>query len=1160
MFQRPVLFLLACISASAAAPVRPLLFEPTEATGGFLARGTDHSLRFTSTGIDFSGEGSPTVHLSFSGARAVAPVAQGSSVSESHYYVGKDSSKWRTGVPNYERIRYTGIYPGIDLIAYGAEGFFEYDLEVAPHADPSTIRMRVQGTPEVSVNADGDLELGKAGFRLRRPRVTQQGREIAAEFRIGADGLARFSLGEYDSAKPLTIDPIITFSTFHGGTWGESTDDVTVDKDGNVYVTGYTGSDVWPGTVLFGQYPSTHQWGFVSKFAPMVNGRSQLLYTIFLGSNAGSVFTTAQGVAVDGLGNVIVVGTTNAPQFPIVNAAQSQFSAGACTTREGGSSLDCPDAFVTKFAPDGRTILFSTFFGGRDFNEFNSVVTDAAGDIYAIGDTSLTTLQGTATALQQRYVGGVQDTQLVRFSSSGQLLYSTFLGGSALDSLGAITVEAAGVVWVAGFTDSTDMPTTPNAYQPAFTSFRRSAFVARIDTRLAGNAGLTYATFFGRAGNNSRASGIFRDSSGQVVFCGTALVGGIPATTPTAFQAQPLGRPTPSPAAPELTSGDGYIARLNPVLSATAQLTYASYVGGTGLEENVRCGEDATGNFIVTGETSSGVPFFTTGSPLPYKPVGNVTNHNVFLIRIDPRVAGGAHQSILFGGNGFEINLGFGMDSTKRFAYMAGRTGSGTFPVSQGATQRLYGGNTLTLNGQEVNSSIGGGDTWLTQVDVTATQPDPAKIVLLAGDYQFVNPGATLRINPSVRLVDATDKPVYAAGYPVDYFGTNVGAVAIRALTDSDGVAGHGVSVLREGPATLILQLLNTPPVTFNLRRITGTLPTSAVILSGSGQSGRAGTELSQPLVVEIRDATNGPLQRAGFPVQFKVDNVTVSSGVVETDAQGRASTRVTLGTRPGPMKITVVVGALPEQTATFSSTGPVISAAGVVNAATFVGGSVSPGLIVTVFGDRIGPSALALGAPAAGKFPVLVGETRVLFDGVPAPIVYVSSGQTSVIVPYAVAGKTSTVMTVEYQGVVSNAATIPVVAARPGLFSANSSGSGQGALLNEDNTVNSASNPLARRKIAVLFATGEGVTTPGGVDGQLATSVYPKPNLPVRVRIGGVDAEVLYAGAAPTLVAGVLQVNVRVPASTPDGNAVVELFVGDAQSPATVTMAVRGD
>lgn len=819
---------------------------------------------------------------------------------------------------------------------------------------------------------------------------------------------------------------------------------------------------------------------------------------------------------------------------------------------------NCPDAFLTKFAPDARTILFSTYYGGRDFNLLERVVTDAAGGIYAVGRvSSVKPFSGTADALQVTGPGGL-DTQLVRFSATGQLIYSTYFGGIQDDRTYAIALESTGIVWIAGSSNSPDMPVTSNAYQPTYTAFRSAAFVARIDTTRPGAAGLTYGTFFGNAPGNSVATGIFRDPSGQIVFCGTSY-NGIPATTATAFQAQPLLRPLPVPNDPFLTSGDGFIARLNLQLTGTAQLTYSSHVGGNQAEERVTCGLDNKGNFLVAGETASGFPFFTDGSPQPFKVTGGTQGNNLFLIRIDPKVAAGRLESIIFGGNGSDFLGAMAIDSNQKYAYMTGQTTSGTFPVTTQATQPRYGGNTLTIDGKPVLAG-GAGDVWLAQVDLVAPQVVPTQLALLRGDYQFVNPGGILPVIPAAQLQDASGNAVPLPGYLVIYTGTNVLVTASSSFTDADGVAGIGIKIPQEGPATLTANVNAVTPYTFHFKAISGTLPTSAAIVSGSGQSGKAGTELAQPLVVEIRDATNAPLRRSGIPVQFKIDNVTVSAAVVETDAEGRASTRVTLGTKPGAMKVTVTVGALPELTATFSSAGPVISAAGIVNAATFVGGSVSPGLIVTIFGDKIGPATLAVGSGASGKFPVLLGETRVLFDGVAAPMVYVSAGQTSAIVPYSVAGKASTQVVVEYQGNASNAATVPVVAARPGLFSANSSGAGQGALLNENNTVNSATNPIARRKIVVLFGTGEGATTPAGVDGQLANTVFPKPNLPVRVRIGGVDAEVLYAGAAPTLVAGVLQVNVRIPAGTPDGNAVAELFVGDAQSPATITIAVKGD
>jgi uncharacterized protein (TIGR03437 family) len=182
-----------------------------------------------------------------------------------------------------------------------------------------------------------------------------------------------------------------------------------------------------------------------------------------------------------------------------------------------------------------------------------------------------------------------------------------------------------------------------------------------------------------------------------------------------------------------------------------------------------------------------------------------------------------------------------------------------------------------------------------------------------------------------------------------------------------------------------------------------------------------------------------------------------------------------------------------------------------------------------------------------------------VLFDGVAAPIIYSSAGQVSCIAPYAIAGKANVTVVVEYQGVNSNIVTVPVQAARPALFTANASGSGPAAMLNQDSSVNTAANPAEKGSIVVLYATGEGVTTPGGVDGQIANAVYPKPVAPVSVSIGGMPAEVLYAGAAPGLVAGVMQVNVRVPEGLAGTGAVpVQVTVGGAVSRTGVTLAVK--
>lgn len=230
------------------------------------------------------------------------------------------------------------------------------------------------------------------------------------------------------------------------------------------------------------------------------------------------------------------------------------------------------------------------------------------------------------------------------------------------------------------------------------------------------------------------------------------------------------------------------------------------------------------------------------------------------------------------------------------------------------------------------------------------------------------------------------------------------------------------------------------------------------------------------------------------------------------------------------------------------------------VNAASFVGGGVSPGEIVAIFGDQIGPAQL-VGTqltPDGLRFSTQNSGVQAFFDDVAAPLVWVASGAASAIVPYSVAGKTTTRLKIVWQGKATNEVDVPVVPVAPGLFTM-ASGTGQGAICNQDLSVNSESNPVDRDSIVVLYATGEGQTSPGGTDGKIAVGVYPKPVLPVEVKIGGVTAELQYFGAAPYLVAGAMQVNARVPKNITPGKAVpVQLIVGGKPSQDGVTLAVR--
>ncbi|HUJ22832.1 MAG TPA: hypothetical protein VLX58_14965 [Bryobacteraceae bacterium] len=238
----------------------------------------------------------------------------------------------------------------------------------------------------------------------------------------------------------------------------------------------------------------------------------------------------------------------------------------------------------------------------------------------------------------------------------------------------------------------------------------------------------------------------------------------------------------------------------------------------------------------------------------------------------------------------------------------------------------------------------------------------------------------------------------------------------------------------------------------------------------------------------------------------------------------------------------------------------PQFSVKGVGNAASYATGGVSPGEILAVFGQAMGPATLAGAQTSApGVVANLLAGTRVWFDGTAAPLVYTSNQQLSVIVPYETAGKASTTMQVEYLGVMSDPVSVPVVASVPGLFTKDASGTGQGAIGNQDGSLNSPANPAPRGSVVSLYATGEGQTAPAGVDGLIAGSVLPKPNLHVSATIGGVAAHVAYAGGARGLVAGGIQINVEVPESVAPGDAVpVLVTIGTASSQPGVTLAVQ--
>jgi uncharacterized protein (TIGR03437 family) len=259
----------------------------------------------------------------------------------------------------------------------------------------------------------------------------------------------------------------------------------------------------------------------------------------------------------------------------------------------------------------------------------------------------------------------------------------------------------------------------------------------------------------------------------------------------------------------------------------------------------------------------------------------------------------------------------------------------------------------------------------------------------------------------------------------------------------------------------------------------------------------------------------------------------------------------VSIGNRPAAVTVPV--------TMMIGDPGPQLPAEGIVNGASFQGNAVAPGEIVTLFGTKIGPRIPYLLQIWDRVVQRKLAGTRVWFDNTAAPLIYAYPNQVAAVVPYDVAGKQTVQVRVENMVARSLPVTLPVQDAAPALFTANMSGKGPIAALNQDYSVNSAANPAPKASFVMLFATGAGVMDPGVADGSLVfTDTLPRPLLPVHVTIGGRAAEIWYAGAAPQLISGVLQVNARIPPAVTSGAVPIVLTVGNFSSPDGCTIAVE--
>jgi len=637
-----LVLLLGTVAASAWCSISglPIAFEANHGQAdpdfGFVSRNQNYAVSLSATRVEWA-SGKSRVTASLQGARIAAPGESEEKLpGVVNYLQGPKSSGWLLNIPTYRRIRYRGVYPGVDVVYYGNEGRLEYDFLIAPGARPGRIQLQYEGARSVRLSEDGDLLLDTPSgvIRQQRPVAYQEigGRRRAVGVRYALQGnTVRLELARYDHSKPLTIDPPLTwatYSTFHSATSDISA--VATDGAGNVYVTGYEIS------------PSGDADCMIEELNPA--GTSVLFKTLL----AGTGDDIGYALTLDAVGNIYVTGQTDSNDFPTLGVTQHLSGLGI-------------DAFAAKLDPTGK-ILYSTYLGGALTDVGYGVALDISNDLYVTGGTQSSDFPHSGNAYQGSLGGGI-DSFVTVFDPNGNMIYSTYLGGSGNDTGYGIAVDAGYDVYVTGTTTSSNFPATATAFQQHL-----AGGIDGFVTKLAPAGGPLYSTYIGGTGNDSPAA-IAVDGAGAAYVAGETSSADFPTKGP--YQ----------------TVFGGQIDILAFKLSADgSQLVYSTYIGGSGNDTANGIVVDSAGNAYVAGRSDSAN--FPTANAIAANRPGVA---NAVLTQLDPTGAtvpfstylGGSNQDAA---NGIALSCATGL-------YVAGNTTSTNFPVTAGVTQSAFGSN-----------------------------------------------------------------------------------------------------------------------------------------------------------------------------------------------------------------------------------------------------------------------------------------------------------------------------------------------------------------------------------------------------------------------------------------------------------------------------------
>jgi PKD repeat protein len=809
--------------------------------------------------------GRDMIRFSFADSNNVQPTGCGSVPWQSNYIKGSDPALWRTNITNYQSVMYRNLWNGIDLVYRLENKNIKYDFIVHPYADISDIKILVEGHESMSITEYGALTIALASGR----NVTDSGLDVfyedneneklGASFILIGDSAYSFSILDRDPARTMIIDPLI-YSTFLGGSGFDYAADVAVGDDGCAYVTGYTDSVDFP--TRFDSFDSDyHGYShdvFVTKMG--LNGDA-FVYSTYLGDVGDDL---GQSIAVDGSGCAYITGYTVSSDFPTTPGAYD-------STYGGGFS----DAFVTKLAPFGNSLVYSTFLGDNNDDFAYGIAVDGNGFAYVIGDTWSHDFPTTPNAAYRTFNGGVlgaNDIFVTKFSQLGNsLVYSTFLGGNNNEGCGDITVDSNGYAYVTGNTRSASFPVTPGTYDGTYNG-AIDAFAAKLSQS---GSKLIFSTFLGGS-SSDYGCGIAVGAWGHVYVTGYTTSIDYP-TSPGAYDITPNG------------AVDGFVTMLGKYGDT---LGYSTYLGGANNDYVCDLALDSFGCAYVTGYT------FSNDYPTTSVAFDTTYNGGADAIMSKVSTSGKLLQSTYLGGesNDYARGVGIGEDG---FAYIAGETTSLDFPTTTGALDTSFNGNSdafvtkldiaapvtdagpdqRILEGQMAIFDGDGSTDNQGIVNHTWTFYDGTGNITMYGAIQqhmFIIPGIyTITLNVSdasgnwdtdtltLTVVDTTH-PVAEAG--PDQIVNEDSPVAFNGSgsTDNVGVVNYSWSFMESERLKVVYEI--SPIYNF-------TIPgTYIVTLKALDEAGNAGTDSLQVVIIDI----TRPIANAGANQRIYKDNVGV--------------------------------------------------------------------------------------------------------------------------------------------------------------------------------------------------------------------------------------------------------------------------------------------